>query len=359
MIIAAIDIGTDKIAGAVASKTEAGIELLAFNEEKCKDGEVLHGNAALKDGVIFHLKSICRKLENASGLPIAQFFIGYSGQGLLDKKPDFDTTLEECLSYLANDGKTLKRASSSPAKLTAACLLSEKEKADGCLFIDLGRGTTSSVVYENGNVVLNNTRPAGTDYFFNDLMSYITEDLGLKSFSRDKCQMLINRFAGAMPVPENEDQRIRLKKPVEGQADYFIHKKYVNDVVRARLLANLRVLDKMEAENRFARTVHSIVVCGGGSRLAGFEDYLRQRTGLPVRTAVPDKLFADNETARQLLAPQYCSLAAILAAGNEDCLAARKPEYNSGGGQKKKQARKMLNGFKSLFNLNDDNEKFR
>lgn len=353
MIIAAIDIGTDKIAGAVASKTEAGIEILAFNKEECKPGSMKHGNAASNDNVSFHINSVLKKLGNEAGIRIAKCFISYAGQGLLAKKPEYDNVMKSCIDQISNNGIELKRASDSPMEITANVMLADNEKQNGCLFIDLGRGTTSSIVYEDGIVKLANTRPAGTDYFFFDLMAYICQDLGLEKFSETKCAKLLSKFGNAMP--DGKPVSIRLVKHIEGDPDYLMDSKILNDIVLARLEKNLMVLQKLETENWFDNKGHSIVICGGGSQLKNLGKYISERTGLPVRQAVPDSLFIENDLAKRLCAPEYCTLAAILATADEDCLAEAKPKSET----KTTKKRTFLNQLKRITIFADEEkEKF-
>lgn len=355
MIIAAIDIGTNKIAGAVASKTEAGTELLAFNKEECKPGSMKHGNAASKDNVTFHLNSVLKKLGNEAGVRLAKCFISYAGQGLLAKKPEYDNVMKSCIEQINNNGIELKRISDSPVKLTADIILNENEKQNGCLFIDLGRGTTSSLVYENGIVKLANTRPAGTDYFFLDLMAYISQDLGLENFSENKCSKLLSKFGNAMP--DGQLVSIRLAKPIEGKPDYLMDSKILNDILLARLEKNLIVIQKLKAEEWFDNKDHNIVVCGGGSRLRNIGEYISERSGLTVRQAIPDNIFIENELAKRLYAPEYCTLAAMLATGREDCIAETKQKTETKNANKK---RNFFDQWKriSIF-ADEDKEKFK
>ncbi len=365
MIVAAIDIGTDKIAGAIAAKTDSGIELLAFDKETCNKGAVLHGNANSLHDINFHIGSVIRKLENQANTALSKCFICHSGQGLLSKQPANDRVMQDCIQHFAQNGITLQRVEELPSSIAAKYLLTDTERYNGCLYIDMGCGTTSVVLYENGKQIYTNTRPSGTAYFFSDLTSLINNDKGLTNFGNDRCQLLISKFATAVPVKEEDKVFVRLNKKNDGEKNYLISNIEVNMVVQARLKTNLKILDALKA-SWFSVPGRSIAICGGGSRLSRIDEYLTGRTGLPVRRLEPSALFLQNALRENIAHPEFCNLAAALKYANEDCSSdepltsrqKKKSHQSSRLIKNIKNSRLIKNILNEALLFNDDNEKF-
>lgn len=356
-IIAAIDLGTDKIAGAIAAKENDGtIEILALQEEKCKPGTMYRGCAVNTNNTTFHINSIISKLSNEAGVKIKKCIIGYSGTGLLNKKPEYDSTISGCISYLQRSGMQLERCSASHIGLSAEYALNDMEKECGCLFIDFGCGTTSSVVYENGKQVMELTWPAGTSNIISDLRSYVVDEIGYSQFSLNSAEKLFLRFGNATEINPVNDRRIRVAKADGTRPDYFVTEKNVADVVRARLKSNLRIIDRLKAVSWFNRPGRSIVICGGGSRLRNIETFLSEKSEVPVRRADISALFADGTGQQRLAAPELCSLAAILATVNENCKADPEPQQKKERSSKKPK-KGILPSLMQILRFDDTEEK--
>ena len=62
--IAALDIGTNKIVGAISEKTEDSFSIIAIEEENTRAGSVYKGKIVNVSDVLFQIVGIIKKLGN-------------------------------------------------------------------------------------------------------------------------------------------------------------------------------------------------------------------------------------------------------------------------------------------------------
>ena len=68
--IAALDIGTNKIVGAISEKTEDSFSIIAIEEEKTRAGSVYKGKIVNVSDVLFQIVGIIKKLSNKTNSKI-------------------------------------------------------------------------------------------------------------------------------------------------------------------------------------------------------------------------------------------------------------------------------------------------
>ncbi len=81
--ILAFDLGSTKIIGAVAQKTEEGLlNIIAYEEEATKENAIKKGTIFNISDTAFHINSIVTKLRNKSKLNLTKAYVGLGGEFL-------------------------------------------------------------------------------------------------------------------------------------------------------------------------------------------------------------------------------------------------------------------------------------
>lgn len=357
-ITAAIDLGTDSIrAGAALFPAGGGLpRLLTVQSEKCKPGTMNKGCAINADNMLFHVNSIATKLCNQSKLNLTRFELGFAGQLLQQSRPELLTTTENGIDYLhKRNGKTLVPCPSSPAEREAEALLTDEEKAGGCIFIDFGCGITSVVVYEDGAKVRALAWPAGSANITADMKYFLNGDKGYADLGGELIEKLVRAVGLDNPAAPDPKKKIVLTRDEEGHPNHMISTGEVHAVINARFMSNLSFVEQVRSRGWFKRGDRSIVISGGGSRLRNCAEALSAYAGVRVRRADASKFFEAGELTALMADPSMSGLASLLLLSDMDCTPA--PEEPAQPKKKKKEKVSFIRGVKNLFsNMNDDSD---
>lgn len=162
----------------------------------------------------------------------------------------------------------------SPLAL-AQNMLSKKQKEIGSIILDLGGGTTSLAVYEEGDILHAAVIPVGSSHITNDLA------IGLRT-SVETAEKIKMKYGSAIPDKIREAETISLSQFDPGE-DQRIEKKYVSQIIQARMgeifaLVNTE-LKKIGKEGMLPA---GIVLTGGGSKLEDLNEATKEELRLPV-----------------------------------------------------------------------------
>lgn len=351
--IAAIEISSSKIVGAVGKVREKGhIEVLAIEQEKCVEC-VRYGIIQNLEETSIRIQRILDKLEKKpelNGRRIAGLYVGLSGRSVrslttetsmpLPPDTEIDDRIlrelrEKALSNCSQPGLEMVDAvprsykvgnidTKSPkgtigssisatfdiivcrpelrrnlmrtigdklgiriegfiitAMATGAILISDDEKRLGCMLVDLGAETTTVTIYKYGHLLYFATLPLGG--------RNITRDLTSLNMLEERAEEVKNASGSAI-IQENMSQvNVNGLKLTD-----------VNNIVVARseeIVAN--IVETTEYAGLTEKDLPGGCICiGGGSKLNGILELIREKSNLPVRRAsLPPYIRLDDAKA--------------------------------------------------------------
>ena len=159
-------------------------------------------------------------------------------------------------------------------------VLTDEERENGVVIIDIGGGTSDLVGFRNGNVNYTGVIPVGGYQFTNDIATTFhttfetAESLKIEHAS-------VDYQTGAL------DEEISV--PVIGRdSSLKIHRLEICQLVRERALELGRMMRiKLDSERFEDLEDTTIVLTGGTSNLPGFAELVRRTVGVDVRHGVP------------------------------------------------------------------------
>lgn len=182
-------------------------------------------------------------------------------------------------------------------------VLSNDERALGCMLVDFGAETTTVSVYKNSRLQYLSTLPIGS--------RNITRDIMALPYLEEQAESLKRTGGNAMP------------KPGETYISSGVDFSQINNFVAARaseIIINIRA--QIQAAGFTAQELpKGIVIVGGGAKLRGFNERLAELTKMRVRAGLPS---ASVRIADGTISPgEFIDIISVLAdaAHNpEECL---------------------------------------
>lgn len=152
-----------------------------------------------------------------------------------------------------------------------ATILSDKEKEEGCLLVDIGYGTTTVQIFEGGHLIHLAVIPIGGDAVTRDVMQYA-------KVTREQAERLKVDWSDANAnIDEIEDSK---NKSFE-DANLQIPRQVLNTIVVCRYE---EILENVLAQlnSSMVNSLSMCVLTGGGSRQRGIESLTRKILKMPA-----------------------------------------------------------------------------
>lgn len=167
------------------------------------------------------------------------------------------------------------------ASLAAAeAVLNRDQRENGVVVIDFGASTTNIAVFEEGDVQHVAVIPAGSHNITNDLA------IGLRT-ELDVAEAVKLHFADESAKSKGKKSAKTLTVKVGGETYTFLRRE-VRMIVNARLEEIFELVDdELEKINKSGNLPGGAVLVGGGSRLAGIDEFVRRKLRLPARVSKP------------------------------------------------------------------------
>ncbi len=161
--------------------------------------------------------------------------------------------------------------------------LVEDEGEMGAALIDMGGGTTSLAIFQNGNFVHAASVPVGGLHVTQDLARGLST--GLEHAERLKVM-----HGSALPVPIDDQDMVNIAS-ISGdvaEAQQQIPRAVMNRIVRARVEETLEMIRDQLVQSGFGSAVGKrIVLTGGASQMAGLPEAARRVLAKNVRIGRP------------------------------------------------------------------------
>ena len=195
----------------------------------------------------------------------------------------------------------------------ARSVLSKKQRELGVVMLDFGSGTTSMAVYEESKVLHVRSLPVGSGYVTNDIA------IGLKT-SIEMAEKLKTSFGCALAKDINRREMINLSE-VDGKSEGQISRHFLSEIIEVRLA---EILDMIRSELKMLGNIQlpaGAIATGGGVKLAGMTDLIKQELKLPVQIGFPNLNDFDilNPAHREMLDdPEFSAAAGLVLWGRTE-----------------------------------------
>lgn len=158
---------------------------------------------------------------------------------------------------------------------SAQNMISKRQKEVGSVLIDLGGGTTSIAVFEEGEICHAAVIPIGSSHITNDLA------IGLRT-SVETAEKIKIKYGSAIPDKIREAETISLNQFDPGE-DQRIERKYVSEIIQARL-GEIFVLINSELKKigKEGMLPAGAILTGGGSKLEDLLEATKEELRLPA-----------------------------------------------------------------------------
>ena len=165
----------------------------------------------------------------------------------------------------------------------AEAVLNKRQKDLGVCLVDLGAGTTSLAIYEEGDLLHTAVLPIGAMHITNDIA------IGLRCSieTAEKVKML---FGHCDPKAVGKEEEIDLNKldPTEEQST---SRAYVVEIIEARLEEIFNMINgELKKIKRDGKLPAGIVLTGGGSKLPGCVEFSKNHLRLPTILGRPQNV---------------------------------------------------------------------
>ena len=172
----------------------------------------------------------------------------------------------------------------SPAGLAAANIaLTDQQKENGSVMIDIGHSTTNMVVYEEGDVIDIRVFPVGSNNITTDLAVGLKADLDVAE------RVKIEHAVASPNLRRGNEPRVTVRVG-DGQMQRKLEfdTELIDDIVEARLAELFDLINReLKRIKRQANLPGGAVLTGGGANLRGIVDYAKAKLQMNARVYKP------------------------------------------------------------------------
>ncbi len=197
----------------------------------------------------------------------------------------FSPYLDNLTNAVLNSGLQIEGIICSPIASSRA-VLTPQQKELGVAVIDIGAGTTSLAVFEEGNLIHSAVFPIGSLNITNDIA------IGLKC-DIDTAERIKREFGSCILPKKNDKNSLpkagkKIKVVGAGQEELVFSQKFLIEIIEARISEIFGLINK-ELKKIFRENLlpAGIVLTGGGSKLPKITELAKKELKLPCRIGVP------------------------------------------------------------------------
>lgn len=168
-----------------------------------------------------------------------------------------------------------------PSHLAAAeAVLDRKQKELGVVIVEVGAGSTSIAVFEEGSVIYSSVIPVGGEHVTNDIA------IGARA-AIDTAEKLKIEYGTCQPNDIADREEIDLSQISRTDA-HIVSKKQMALIIEARYHEIfLMVRDELEKIDRAGALPAGVVLCGSTVKMPGTVELAREVLQLPVQIGFP------------------------------------------------------------------------
>ena len=160
-------------------------------------------------------------------------------------------------------------------------VLSDLEKRNGALVLDIGGGSTGFAAYSDGYLAYTGVIGVGGDHITNDIAQAFQT-------TQAQAEELKIRDASAMIGTNSGEPRVKIPGSSPLMESRTISRRALDTVVNARLRELFGILrEKLEEADLLHRLHAGAFITGGGAAMRGIDALIQRELCMPVRTGVP------------------------------------------------------------------------
>jgi cell division protein FtsA len=151
------------------------------------------------------------------------------------------------------------------------------------VLIDLGEGTTSMAIFEEGDLLHTATLPIGAGHITNDVA------IGLRT-SIPVAEKVKLQYGSAIPSEISKKDDIDLAV-IDSQEEGVVSRHHVSEIIEARLEEIFGLVNKeLKTIGKAGLLPAGVVLTGGGAKLPQIVELAKSSLGLPAQIGYPEKL---------------------------------------------------------------------
>ena len=187
----------------------------------------------------------------------------------------------------------------------AQTVLTDEQRENGVVAIDIGASTTNMAVFEEGDVIHVAVLPIGSNNITNDLAIGLKTDL-------DIAEKVKVEYAVAAPeLRRGSSEKVSIKIGKGDQMrELLFDTAIVDEIVEARLAEIFDLVNhQLKKIKKLAKLPGGAVITGGGAKLKGIADYAREILSMNANTGKPHNL--DGVTER-VNSPEFATVVGLM-----------------------------------------------
>ena len=197
--------------------------------------------------------------------------------------------------YIKNSTQTILKSGVQISDLiadslaSARAVLTPREKELGVCVLDIGAGTISMAVFEEGNLIHAAVFPVGSGHITSDIAICLKTDID----TAEKIKLEFGTCKNACLKKEKKGEKnIR----IDGEEPIVFSKKELTDIIEARVSEVFDLVNKeLKKISRQGRLPAGIVLTGGGAMLPGIKELVKKELKLSCRIGAAQG-FSDSQT---------------------------------------------------------------
>jgi cell division protein FtsA len=195
----------------------------------------------------------------------------------------------------------------------ARAALSKRQRDLGAAIIDIGFGTTGVAVFEEGKLVTTAKFPVGAGNISNDLA------VGLK-LDVDAAEAVKLHYGYAFAKDVGQKEQVELKK-FSPDSRATVARRFIAEIIESRLEEIFDLVgNELKLAQKFGGLPGGVVLVGGGSKLPGLTDLVKQEMKLSTQIgcAIASEWEADGGAFKEYLEdPEYVGAFGLILSGME------------------------------------------
>ena len=163
---------------------------------------------------------------------------------------------------------------------SAKAVLTKKQKELGVVLIDIGAGTTSMAVFEEGDLLHSAIIPVGAAHITNDIA------IGLRT-SIEVAEKIKLEYGSAISRDTNKKEGIDLSQ-IDSREEGVVSRYHVAEIIEARFEEIFNLVQKeLKLIGKAGLLPAGAVLVGGGAKMTHSADLAKEILGLPAQIGFP------------------------------------------------------------------------
>jgi cell division protein FtsA len=165
----------------------------------------------------------------------------------------------------------------------AKAVLTKRQKELGAVLINIGGGTTSMAVFEEGDLVYTSVLPVGAGHVTNDIA------IGLRT-SIEVAEKVKLEYGNAISTDISKKDDIDLSQ-IDSQEEGLVSRFHVAEIIEARIEEIFNLVNKeLKSIGKSRLLPGGAILTGGGAKMSRIVDLAKNVLGLPAQIGFPMQL---------------------------------------------------------------------